>query len=550
MIGGGWTRAFVDPAAVPPLSENEQAEIVLTHFWIEERSRLSSINADTGEVVLERPSKAPLHASYGTALSDFFFENIRSCVTEPGDWYLDHDEDLVYYIPFPDESMDAIKASAPTALQLLVMRGDATSGKYIDGIGFDGLTFQHTDWRHPDKSDGARFWSPPPPAGPADEFHVGMFGRRTAAGSGQAAADVPGVVSLEGARDVSFSNCSFRALGWYGIQIGDGSTRVTVEQCDISDTGAGAVSINGSNSRGPIERRTSHISIVDSHFHEGGRVFFSCVGVLSAHAHDIAILRNHIHDFYYSGVSVGWVWGYGESVSRNNRIEFNHIHTLGQGVLSDIGGIYTLGVQPGTVIRGNHVHDITKVHYGAWCIYLDAGSSHILVEGNLCHTTEDTIFHQNFGRENLIRNNVFGHAKEAVVSLGIVHREHTGFRMHRNLLVTKGESVFRCNDEAGITDPNVESDLNVVVTAGGVPPAFRHRFSDTVADWTGWQRGGQDRHSLHVDSIDPPDTACGGMDEIGAIVEQLRVRGQLETVGYTGPLGDPSDAADLGVSRG
>jgi amino acid transporter len=68
----------------------------------------------------------------------------------------------------------------------------------------------------------------------------------------------------------------------------------------------------------------------------------------------------------YTGIWVGGVWGYGPSVSKENRVEFNHLHDVGQRFLSDMGGIYTRGVSPGTVIRGNHIHDVDSWTYGGW----------------------------------------------------------------------------------------------------------------------------------------------------------------------------------------
>ena len=72
---------------------------------------------------------------------------------------------------------------------------------------------------------------------------------------------------------------------------------------------------------------------------------------------------------------------------QNNRIEFNHIHKMMQR-LNDGGGVYTLGRQPGTVIRGNHIHDAGGSPGG---VYLDEGSADIAVTGNLIYRVQNPL---------------------------------------------------------------------------------------------------------------------------------------------------------------
>ena len=95
------------------------------------------------------------------------------------------------------------------------------------------------------------------------------------------------------------------------------------------------------------------------------------VGVFAGYTEGTRIAHNEICRLPYSGISVGWGWGEEDAggggynqphrydtptPARNNRIEMNHLHHLMHPMM-DGGGIYTLGNQPGTIIRGNHIHD-------------------------------------------------------------------------------------------------------------------------------------------------------------------------------------------------
>ena len=160
------------------------------------------------------------------------------------------------------------------------------------------------------------------------------------------------------------------------------------------------------------------------------------------------VSHNEISDLYYTGISLGWVWGYKSTVSRDNIIEYNHIYDLGKGVLSDMGGIYMLGRQQGTIIRNNIVHDVKSKHYGGWGIYTDEGSSYITVENNICYNLSCNCYHQHYGASNTVRNNIFVKAGETPIKFS-KNEMHVGIIFERNIVVADGKCIYKlgCDED-------------------------------------------------------------------------------------------------------
>ena len=88
----------------------------------------------------------------------------------------------------------------------------------------------------------------------------------------------------------------------------------------------------------------------------------------------------------------------------------NYIYNTGRHILSDQGGIYTLGIQPGTVITNNVIKNVFSYANFMWGIHLDEGTSQIVVSNNVVYNTGWASLFQHYGANNTIINNVFARA--------------------------------------------------------------------------------------------------------------------------------------------
>jgi hypothetical protein len=433
-------------------------EVVVLHLWV--TVRLPVAGVDEKERLVTFTAKSRRRLADGATPARYYVENALELLDEPGEWYLDRKAGRLYYWPLSGEKPDAVEAIVTALPQLLRLEGRPKEKHYVEHVRFRGLAFHH-----------AEAWLP---AGEPGDV--------------QAAVNVPAAVHADGARHCAFEDCEVAHVSGYALHLARGCQHNRVAGCRLFDLGAGGVMVGEQASRPDPAEQTHGQALTDNHVHAAGRIFHQAVGVWVGQSYANRIDHNHIHDLYYTGISVGWTWGYGKTLARDNKVELNRVHDLGKGWLSDMAGIYTLGTQPGTAVRNNVFHDVKAYKYGGWGIYFDEGSTGIVAEDNLVYRTTHGGFHQHFGKDNVVRNNVFALGRDHQLQRTRVEG-HRSFIFERNIVYGEGEQFL-----AGRWDGQVVLDHNLYWRPGG--PI---RFGKLT--WEQWRKQGHDEHSLVADPL-------------------------------------------------
>jgi hypothetical protein len=153
--------------------------------------------------------------------------------------------------------------------------------------------------------------------------------------------------------------------------------------------------------------------ISNCYIHDCGIELYGAVGIFDAMADGTRIIHNELCRLPYTGISIGYVWNTEWTSQRNCLVAYNHISNVLER-LYDGGAIYTLGFQPGTVIRGNHLHGVRRSNYafgmaGNNGIFFDQGSKGFLVEENVIYDIADDVVRHNQNKKewHLWRDNTF-----------------------------------------------------------------------------------------------------------------------------------------------
>lgn len=486
----------------PSWHDPENIFIQMIHFWIEENLEFKSYDPEKG--VLETRTEITFNPKNEN--TEYAFYNVREALTEPGEYYYDRTERALYYLP--EDPKKPFEAVVPVCGTLARIDSGAKWVK-ITGISFrHGGAYLPAFTLHYDLRDkGFK-----PLRNHACKKAWGEKEHGVCLQAPQGAVQLPGVLQFNHAENCEISGCEITASGWYGIGVAEACRALTFRGNRIHGLGGGGIIAGGAGAEALEEAPgtdTSKIVILDNRIHHCGNRFLSAVGIMVTNAWGCLIERNHIHDLYYSGISCGWEWGYAPSVTRENRIGENLIHDLGKGILSDMGGIYTLGIQPGTRIYGNAVFNVKNRYYGGWGLYTDEGSSHIVLENNLAHHCSCEGFHQHYGRENILRNNIFAfNGKSGIaISRDTLKNHSCPGKAHskvltllNNVILTDGTPAIQVSDPELIAEKKVWSDGNIFFDVSGKQKIFTWSAEEKKGfSFEEWRKKGFDVHSLRKD---------------------------------------------------
>ena len=448
---------------VRPWHNLNDVEVVVFHSWNESRLLISELD-EKQRIVKLTGAPEPSHPFGWRGLNRYYVENVLEGLDRPGEWYLDSRAGELYY--WPREELENAEVVAPVLRQLVRFEGNIEEDRYVEYVGFSGLTFSDTDWTL------------------AEEGYPGC---------GDVGDIVePSALNLEGARHCVLENCCLKNLGTYAIELAGYGNRIVGNE--ICDTGSGGI----------ITRNFApeHNIVSYNHIHHCGAVYPSAVGINIDEGGGI-FSHNLIHDITHSGIYARhWATDHQPRERRNQEegliIEYNEIYDVIT-VINDGAGIFVR--DSNMIIRNNLIHDCYSYGEGTpgWGIYLGCDSRDSEVVNNVVYRTRESVHVWYSNRNIILENNVFVDGLKTQINYtNPSDRGHQNIRLTRNIICYADDdaSLYLVAGERSLP---VESDYNVIYqTKGG---EMRVDRLPGVESFAAWRERGFDTHSLLADPL-------------------------------------------------
>lgn len=323
-----------------------------------------------------------------------YVENIFEELDAPGEWYLDNQEQMLYYYPTLNEDLADALIEVSNIPSLIELRGN--SDNPVKNVSIENILFSHTSYTYMDEYE---------PLMRSDwQIHRGA------------------AVFMENVENCSVENCEFTNLGGNAVFISGYAHNCTIKSNHIHHIGASAISLVGDASclRSPSYEYGQFVPfeeldvtpgpknnlyprqciIEDNLIHHIGEVEKQVAGVQIQMAAQLNVRHNTIYKVPRSAINIGDGAFGGHIIEYNDAFEtvletndhgaFNswgrdrfwhpNYHTLDT-LTTKHPNLILLDALYTTIIRNNRF----RCDHG-WDIDLDDGSSNYHIYNNLCLT--------------------------------------------------------------------------------------------------------------------------------------------------------------------
>ena len=372
-------------------AEVKDAQLAVTGIWHWIRQSIFSFNPEDSTIITKTSIGPERSSAKVSSIDRAYFENAYAFLDTAGEWYLNPHTMVLTLISKTDPN----KSVFYYPIQHVLISVAGTKLQPLRHVTMKKLNFRYT------AQDTSIFERKGYQAGYWGGDHVG---EPTFAPSAS--------IMCRYVDDLTIDGCSFRHLGEGAIAFGKACNHSNIARNFFEDVGSTPIQVarisNFIGSPHPLHHDYRDSSNAPQYDDITENLIRSCasldrgsVGICVGYANHILISHNTIEDMPYTGISVGWRWGNAlvHTNTHHNIIEWNLVQRC-MLYLSDGGGIYTCGQQPGSIIKNNWVREIGGggLKKSAHGIYTDEGTGNFDIFNNYIQQVTGYKF---FAHENI-----------------------------------------------------------------------------------------------------------------------------------------------------
>lgn len=384
----------------------EDLELVWDMDWTCQRTPVADVQYADGmaHIIMDQPyynwTRTRDYAlTTPGAGGQFYIENAMELLDEPGEFYYNKAEQMIYYYPFRNESLNTSEIYAGTCELMLSVMGNSVDER-VSNLIFENLDFRYGAWNELNKQGMV--------VAQADKIINGMNDS-----VGRGGTIPPSQLTIQYATGIQVRNCEFSCLGSGAISMPTAVSDAAVIGNSIHDISGSGIIVGSWDHNEPREgmEQCSNIDIMNNAIIRVAREFRGSCGISVYYEKNINILHNDLRELPYTGITLGWGWGE-EADFGNIKVSYNRIEDAIIPPIFDGAHIYTLGPLRNSELSYNYLLK-TDSKYGG--IYPDSGSSYMKVHDNVIegcphwffgglHQTHDLQVYHNFSDTDVYYN--------------------------------------------------------------------------------------------------------------------------------------------------